>query len=636
MASVRLKMPLLLVAVISAVWCTACCGSTAATLDSASIPVNIVRSDKQIKLPDSDAFETLVINQWSDGDTRYLVDFTKHKKGEETPAGRLIALSTNSGETFAAEIPVGDIFHEEASGGTLKANFINDRVALVAHINGDLLFSISRSGLSGWSEPTKINDSPRSVGYIGGIAAFDESRFTVVWQDTRAGDVKVFSAYTENGGKSWSFNSPVDGEFPGDAQDRPSLAVGANERLILTWSDWREKATLVDVRYAFSDDKGATWSKSKILNDDGLPVWQMNPQIVAIGTDIFVAFSDFREEGEDDDRDWNIYYTKSHDNGESWTENRRLNRIKPGRQASIRCSASVKGGIYCTFSSTEKTVFGGLMVTASPDFGETWTKETPITPVLPHKIYSEHSSVSFSNGKVIVAAPSYFINSRYEKLIVAESPSDSGSAVEKTHEKPLNPLRYSVGEVLFYDDFSGASADQWVPTRGSWRIENGNYRGILGFSSARPKSGNFKSLAKYSEPERYVLNGKFLFDPLYHETASIYIRVSGKDCLVVTNQFRRGVWLAYEEDVDRESENILDTSPWSQKPLTGTRISLKNNVWYRFELVVTPSQIDYYIDGKHMFSFANPPKSEAGSIGLGGHGTSPTHFDEIKISALVQ
>ncbi len=582
--------------------CFASCGNTAESRRAGSIPTDIGLSDAKIEVVDPKLFDAEIIEHFSDGGSAYLVDFIKFKKGKKEPLGRFIALSKDNGKSFSSEIGLDSIYSHKSPNILLNAAFIGDRIAISILESGSLSFSLSQTGLQGWSEPAKINDSPRSASFFGGFAAFDESRFTVVWQDNRSGDLEIFSSMSTDGGKTWSLNLPVDGEFSGDSQESASLAIGENERLILAWSDWRSKETLVDIRYATSDDKGLTWSKSRVLNDDNLEVWQFKPQVLAEGQNVVIAFADFRENGEDDDRDWKIYFAQSHDNGETWSKNRRLNRVATGRQSEVKCAKTEPGGFYCTDSSTDKSIFGQIMAVASADFGSTWSQEVPLNSIEGFDIFARHTTVAFSNGRIIVRSPVLNMNSVRNPIIVAE-PGFPNLLEREDPNQQISPIAYEAGGTLFFDDFTGVEANQWEVSEGKWRIENGAYKGDFGFRSQNHHSGTYKTFARFQEPDRYELTGKFLLILCIRtKTASIYLRVSDQKHLVVTNQFRRGAWLAYEEDVNRKAENVLEIGSWSEKPLIGKRISFKNNVWYLFRIVVTPEQIDYYVNGKHLFS----------------------------------
>ena len=68
--------------------------------------------------------------------------------------------------------------------------------------------------------------------------------------------------------------------------------------------------------------------------------------MVVFGNTILVVFQDFREKGADADRDWNVYYSRSLDNGETWEPNKRLNDVKKGRQETPRLGVDKAGNIF--------------------------------------------------------------------------------------------------------------------------------------------------------------------------------------------------------------------------------------------------------------------------------------------------
>ena len=118
---------------------------------------------------------------------------------------------------------------------------------------------------------------------------------------------------------------------------------------------------MVDIRYSYSDDEGGSWSKSQKINDDEKEVWQMAPRVVVDGANIYVVFTDFREPGEFDDNDWNIYFARSTDNGTTWEKNKRLNDIKEGIDGMPVLTTDPQGNLYCLWESTRETLFGQIV-----------------------------------------------------------------------------------------------------------------------------------------------------------------------------------------------------------------------------------------------------------------------------------
>ena len=188
---------------------------------------------------------------------------------------------------------------------------------------------------------------------------------------------------------------------------------------------------------------------------------------------------------------------------------------------------------------------------------------------------------------------------------------------------------------MFEEKFEGVEASNWDEIRGIWRIVDGAYRGVtVGSSSEFVANQTFKSLAKFDEPKKYVYSGKFKLDDLSHRTASIYFRSKGERSYVVQNSFRFGAWAAFESGIDHEKRKLFETSLSPRNPLAEHHYSFRSSIWYQFKLVVTESNVDYFLDGEHLFSFPIDAKQTPARIGVGGHFLAPTEFDEIKVELI--
>ena len=322
--------------------------------------------------------EVVQINQHrSDGSKQYLVEYNLTNPRENN-SRRYVALSEDSGRSFTAVRDFSRLFPAEFAGSYVDFGFCGNSIVAVLHKSSELFFSSSEKGLR-FSELQKITDAPNSIESPLSIACLDQSRFAVSWTDTREASPRIYYSTSSNGGRQCQTNAPVDSGVGVGNQERPKLTALENGRLIVVWVDWRDKRTLADIRYSISDDDGRTWSKSAKLNDDGLPVWQIDPSVVKIGQTVLVAFADFREDGEFGDRDWNIYLARSPDNGSTWEENYRLNSTKPGRQLSPVLAASTDGLVYVSYVTTGGTIFGQYVASVSGDQGKTWAREIPLT-----------------------------------------------------------------------------------------------------------------------------------------------------------------------------------------------------------------------------------------------------------------
>jgi hypothetical protein len=254
-----------------------------------------------------------------------------------------------------------------------------------------------------------------------------------------------FVAYGARG-QVFSPNIQVDDGVP-YIQYNPSIAIGPKGELYVLFNDMRESG---DMYFAKSYDKGRTWSRPNIrVSDDCIWVWGTSSCLVAddIGT-IYTCWVDGRR---DNDDDWDIYSSVSTDEGETWSPNVRVNDgseddknmpsmvlapdhslivvwrdSRPYNDADIYFARSIDGGetwtdpnirvddgAYgeqsepCICSDEEGTLYVGyshrtydndvfhLYVVRSTDYGETWFKPA-------FRIddggYADHSDISLKSG----------------------------------------------------------------------------------------------------------------------------------------------------------------------------------------------------------------------------------------------
>jgi hypothetical protein len=130
---------------------------------------------------------------------------------------------------------------------------------------------------------------------------------------------------SNNNGDTWEFKTLNTGPDVG----YPKVASYENH-VGVVWVD--TSIPLEEIVFIKSDDYGTTWSEPKIITDKNEYIYLSNPVITMDGNTYHLAWSDYR--------DWSvegnpvhpeIYYKKSTDNGNTWTNDIRLTKkVKAG------------------------------------------------------------------------------------------------------------------------------------------------------------------------------------------------------------------------------------------------------------------------------------------------------------------
>ncbi len=590
-------------------------------------------SEARFDLGDAEEFEFTKVEGTTDGNVRLLVRYKKKRRSEEKDLGWFLKLSEDGGKTFGKEYKTTEIIKSDEEFASYIFHFVPNGFAATIGRGKNFFYAQSRGNLENWSKPIQVNDEQDSVRGGFQVLQTSENEVFCVWMDTRRGFNLTFFSSSNDGGKTWSANQPIDYDFREGSQEYGQIVLGKNGRLHVFWQDFRDRKTLVDIRYSYSDDKGINWSESTKINDDEKEVWQIYPRVVADGAHVYVAFTDFREKGEEGDNDWNIYFARSTDNGATWDKNKRLNDIKEGVDWFPALSIDEEGILYCAWEAGRETLFGQIVFSYSKDKGETWSPSIPTSSkdglaiggyttidfISPTKLLMRQGREKF--GKLDIY---YSYLEKTDELIDSKTEQNI-----ETEKKFIDPIKYEFGEILFEDRFSNETAEKWEVKSGVWDIVGGTYMGVYPNQSKR-----FVSYAKFQEPEKYLLQGRFRLDAVAHTSAMLLFRADqeGEKQYAITNRFRVGAWLSIDESEFPdllEADNLVGGKPLSQKSYP-----FRQDRWYKFTLVVTPEQVDYYVEGRLMLSYKGELILPRGKIGIGGHTSSPTYFDDIKVSEL--
>lgn len=208
----------------------------------------------------------------------------------------------------------------------------------------------------------------------------------VSWVDSTNDDSfeglgEIYVARSDNGGRSFQaprrasgFLEPKfrsrDHSFRSWASAFPKLALGSNDDVYLLWvampsDDPNDDG---DVYFVNSNDKGNSWSRRKIINDDQGSAFQFFPEItIDPNGHLHAMWGDFRDDPKN--VSYHIYYATSDNSGKTWGINSRVtdfpsnpNRAFPGGRflGDYFAIASTKNDVYMAWADGRLGEFGGL------------------------------------------------------------------------------------------------------------------------------------------------------------------------------------------------------------------------------------------------------------------------------------
>jgi hypothetical protein len=140
--------------------------------------------------------------------------------------------------------------------------------------DGDLLAWRSSDGGNSWSQPVRINDVPASAREGLHAMASDGGRLVfATWLDLRSKGTKLYGAYSDNGGVTWSKNVLVYESPDGHICEccHPSAALDSKGRVYVMWRNWLAGSR--DMYLARSDNGGETFGPAQKL---GNGTWPLN------------------------------------------------------------------------------------------------------------------------------------------------------------------------------------------------------------------------------------------------------------------------------------------------------------------------------------------------------------------------
>ncbi len=636
------RFPTLFLAVFVCAILSISCGSYATTTSEPDGFERFSVSEAEFDLGDEEKFEFEIIGIPYPIDERFLVHYIKKDKATGKELGNFFRISVDGARSFSEEYNAGEmvpgvksksrriVFHFFEGG---LAAVINEELSEREKNRQNKFYTRTDRTYKNWNKPVRVNEGKSNVYGAFTLVHHGDDEVYCSWMQGKAGATQLFFSRSDDGGKSWSRNIQIEKDFRKGSQGQAILLISDTGRLHAIWQDFRDQKTLYDIRHSYSDDKGETWALSKKINDDDDHVWQHWMSAAISGEELFVVFADFREKGVENDNDWNIYSARSVDNGETWGENQRVNKIKAGRQDAPRLIQDPDGTLYCLWMTTENTLFNQFVFSYSRDFGRTWAPKIEISG-REEMVYATHGISRVGEGSLVTWwTDMTYGRPKTKKILILEKTDEMLFAESRKRESMGSPklIEYSLGNKLFEDDFSSETSEKnWIAKKGAWSVVGGAFRGSRPYGKALPVEDRaFVAYAGFDEPESYVLKGKFKLDETRHGNADIYFRSNDLRHYVIKNLFRHGTWLSLKDDALEKGLHQSGGRVLAQVPFP-----YRQGRWYEFVLVVTPDQVDYYVDSRLRLSFKSDLVLKNGKFGIGGWIHPPTYFDDIAIYEL--
>ncbi|UCC12782.1 MAG: exo-alpha-sialidase, partial [candidate division WOR-3 bacterium] len=177
--------------------------------------------------------------------------------------------------------------------------------------NSEIYYGRSTDGGATWETPTQIS---YGAGYSSSpsITAY-ESDIHIAWQDSRFAwyNNEIFYRHSSDDGVTWGNESRLTEDTT--FSNAPSIGVSANY-VHVVWEEMRDGN--FEIYYKRSTDYGQTWGQDIRLTDDTGE--SHYPSLAVSGSNVHIVWIDNRDGNEE------IYYKNSIDNGTTWSADTRL------------------------------------------------------------------------------------------------------------------------------------------------------------------------------------------------------------------------------------------------------------------------------------------------------------------------
>jgi Neuraminidase (sialidase) len=206
----------------------------------------------------------------------------------------------------------------------------------------DIFFSRSTDNGATWSASQPLNSSNTNSDNYPSVMTDGKGTWVAAWFSNEnlggAGtDYDIFFSRSTDNGATWSASQLLNSNATKDVGDedwRPALMTDCEGNWIAAWN-YYDNSTDIDISFSRSTDGGATWGAQQALNSNAAqdtsdtggsyPGIDNRPSVLSCGLDIWIAVWQSREDLYDADIDSDIFFSRSTDDGVSWSASQALN-----------------------------------------------------------------------------------------------------------------------------------------------------------------------------------------------------------------------------------------------------------------------------------------------------------------------
>lgn len=301
-----------------------------------------------------------------------------------------VAASSDGGASFGTAVLVDNDAADQQRPDLATYGPLNVYVVWQDLRNGDwdIYFARSSNGGISFSTPVQVSDaSAGSDQSYPSIAVASNGDIIVVWQDYRDNNWEIYSSISTDGGDSFGANVRVNNPSPTNEQRYPSVAFNSADAIFVAWQD--DRGSDNDIYMGRSTNGGDSYQMEVRVSDGTNSEDQRYPRVAVDSNDyIHVVWEDYRSQS-----DWDVYSSRSVNNGNSFEENIRVHDVSSDNQRMPSLFIDSNDNLHVAWHDTR----GGnsyIYYTRSTDAGESFGDDA--------RVCSESAIASSLGSRVIV------------------------------------------------------------------------------------------------------------------------------------------------------------------------------------------------------------------------------------------